>query len=64
MILVNTVLYLLYNGYEIAYSITQDFGKIAFTDRQNGVSAKWLDLSKEIKKSWLTITTNSITHTS
>lgn len=28
----------------------QDFGKIAFTDRQNGVGAKWIDLSKKMKK--------------
>lgn len=28
----------------------QDFGEIAFTDRQNGVSAKWIDLSKQMKK--------------
>lgn len=28
----------------------QDFGEIAFTDRQNGVSAKWVSLSKQMKK--------------
>lgn len=28
----------------------EDFGKIAFTDRQNGVGAKWIDLSKKMKR--------------
>lgn len=28
----------------------QDFGEIAFTDRQNGVGAKWINLSKQMKK--------------
>lgn len=28
----------------------QDFGKIAFTDRENGANSKWMDLSKKMKK--------------
>jgi hypothetical protein len=28
-------------------STIQDFGKIAFTDRQNGADAKWMELSKQ-----------------
>ena len=28
----------------------QDFGKIAFTDRQNGIGAKWLSLHSEMSK--------------
>ena len=32
----------------------QDFGEIAFIDRQNGVSAKWIALYEEIKKVKLT----------
>ena len=28
----------------------QDFGKIAFTDRQNGAGSMWMELSKQMKK--------------
>ena len=33
-----------------ACNTIQDFGEIAFADRQNGIGAKWIDLSQKMKK--------------